>query len=310
MLPWAVRNLALEGQPLMPFGLSLFGTTLLKPASEAYLAHLATYGGGAQPWELPWAFFAPLKGVNLGGGGQLGFLCLAALPWAAHPRLAPQARWLGAYLGLGFLAWCLGPAVLRYAIPGLPALVLLTALVLAGAEEWAFSKGWALALRALVLGGLLLGGLQAWAVVVKDFDPLAVDLGLRDREEYLVSQGVNYARAAEWLKTRAPRARLLVLGEARTAYLPPQATAATVFEAHPFRAWLARAGGPEDLDAILRQKGYDFALVNRAEMARLGQGAGFDYFATPDRRALFEAWLNSHAASGWHADGVDLFELH
>lgn len=311
LLPWLLRNLTATGNPFMPFGLSLFGVEFFKPASSLYIEHLKGYGEAIQAWKLPWELSFNAKGGNFGGGGHLSFLFLGIVPVAFMVGLARELRWMALYLLLSFLLWALGPRVLRYAIPALPALMILTAACLAEAELWARSRGLSLGLRLFTVGALFLGAAHVLVITAQDYDPFRVALGLQGRTEYLLARRLNTARAAEWLKDRAPAASVLVLGDSRSAGLPPRALACTVFEAHPFKAWLDAARSPQDLDAILRQKGYDFALVNLGEMARIESGAGphYDYFSAPPKAGLFSRWLQGHSGKGYQGEGVELFPL-
>ena len=311
LLPWLIRNFTATGNPLMPFGLSFFGIEIFKPASSLYLEHLRGYGDSIRAWALPWELSFGAKGGAFGGGGHLSFLFLGVLPAALALAFVSELRWLAAYLLFSFLLWAFGPRVLRYAIPALPGLMILAAACLAEAELWARSKGLSLALRLFTVAALFLGAGHVLVITLQDFDPFKAALGLQPREAYLLERGLNTAKAAAWLKKAAPQAGLLVLGDSRSAGLPPNSLACTVFEAHPFAAWLDQASSPQELDAILRQKGYDFALVNFAEMARIegGPAPHYGYASSPEKAAIFSRWLQAHAGKGYSGEGVELFPL-
>lgn len=293
LLPWLLRGGLLLGQPFYPFSVEVFGWRLGTGAPEAYFRHLQDFGG--RQWlRLPYqAFFEPQA---LGGGGHLSFLLLALCPAALLGGLSRPLRWLGLYLGLGALFWMAGPHVLRYALFLVPGASLLAAHAALEAEVWAVSRTWTKVWRGLVLAGLLAGALQALAVAVKDFDPLPPALGLEKPAAYLARRGVPQARAWAWIKAQGakPQAKVLVLGDSRTAWLPAGALAASAFEAHPLAAWVAQARDPQDLDARLARKGYDFVFINRAEWARLAaQGQAPVYGPQDDEaaRLRFEAWV-------------------
>jgi hypothetical protein len=311
LLPWLLRNAALRGDPFMPFGLKILGLEIFQPVSSLYLEHLRGYGSSIHLWALPWSVCFDAKGGAFGGGGHLSFLFFAILPVVFVMRQARELRWLCAYLFFSFLLWSMGPRVLRYAIPALPGLCILTAAALAEAELWARSRGLSLALRLFVVGALFIGSAQTWVIASMDQDPYRVAFGLQSPSDYLLAHGVNTAKAALWLQEEKPDAHLLVLGDSRLANLPPQSSAYTVFEPNPFKDWLAQAKSPEDLDAILKQKGYDFALCNLAEMQRVngGNGPHYDYFASPEAEARFQAWLQVHAGKGYSGEGLQLFPL-
>ena len=311
LAPWLLRNIVVAGNPLMPFGLSVFGAEIFKPASSLYLEHLRGYGSSIHVWALPWSLSFGAKGGAFGGGGHLSFLFLGILPAAFLLGMLRELRWLAGYLLACFLLWALGPRVLRYAIPILPGLMILAAAVLGEAELWARSKFLSLSLRLFTVAALFLGAAQVLLIAAQDYDPFRVSLGLQSREDYLLARNVNTVKAAAWLNTKAPSAKLLVLGDSRSLGLGPGAQAWTVFEPNPFKSWLESAKSPQDLDAILHQKGYDFALVNLFEMARIHNGVGphYDYFASPQAESLFAQWMQVHAGKGYSGEGVELFPL-
>lgn len=296
LLPWMLRGWMLKADPIYPFGLELLGYRIFSGAAPAYFEHLAGFGAQASGplafWRLPFALsFEP--GL-LGGGGHLLALFLALAPAAAlvkHPR---EARWLGLYAALSLPLWALGPRVLRYFLPFVPALAVYAAFLLAALEPLAKSRGWALALRGLLCAACFLGAVQTWSVVAKDFDPLRAALGLEVPESYLARMGVQGARAGAWLRARVGvRAKGLLLGDSRAAGLPSGAVAASAFEEHPAAAWLGQVRSAEELGAKLRQKGYDFVLVNRAEWARVAAipGSQYGYLGPPGAREAFDDWL-------------------
>jgi hypothetical protein len=130
-----------------------------------------------------------------------------------------------------------------------------------------------------------------------DFDPVAVSLGLEAPEDYLARMGVPQAKAAQWIRERGGAdPGVLVLGDERTAYLPPRSLAASSFETHPLALWVAQAASPQDVGAIVRSKGYDFVFFNGAEWARLQKGPDFPrYWPDGDAaaQARFTAWIDT-----------------
>jgi hypothetical protein len=297
LLPWLLQGAIRLGQPFYPFPVHILGLSLGQGGPAPYFEHLAGYGGGG--WEswirLPWAAFFDTK--SLGGDGNPGFLLLALAPAALVWRLDRSLRWCLLYLVLCGLLWCLGPHVLRYAMFMLPAASLMAAHGVLEAETWAFSRTWTYLWRGIVLVGLLSGALQCLEIVVMDFDPLAVSLGLEAPEDYLARMGVPQARAAAWIRQRGGAdAGVLVLGDERTAYLPPRSLAASVYESHPLAQWVAQARSPQEVGAIARSKGYDFVFFNGAEWDRLQQGPLPPRYwpdGDPLAQARFKAWLDS-----------------
>jgi len=115
LLPWLIRNAALTGNPIYPFGLPGLGSALA-PASPAYHACLRQFGFTSEPWlrwvRLPGAlFFEPSR---FGAGGVLSPIFLALLPALLWAPLSREMRYTLAFLILAFAAWLAGPQVLRY----------------------------------------------------------------------------------------------------------------------------------------------------------------------------------------------------
>jgi hypothetical protein len=296
LLPWLLQGLWFKHNPFYPFGLSLGGHTLLAGGPRIYSEHIQSLGGGVPWWRLPYSLlFDPMA---FGGGGHLGFWPWALLPLAFFWRFTREQKALLVYVGLGALAWLAGPRVLRYGLYLVPPAALLCVHGIFEMEHWSASRGWAVAWKGLVLAALFLGLGQAFVIITKDFRPWEVVAGLQETPEYLAQQGVPQLAAGSWIRARGgPKARVLVLGDARTAWLPAGALAATTFDEHPFRAWLKQAHSPEDLGAIVRRKGYDFLFLSRAEWARLDAQGSPLYWAPGDAvaQALCQAWVQSMA---------------
>ena len=296
LLPWLLQGAILKGQPFYPFPVHLMGWSLGSGGPPSYFQHLRTFGGsGWWDWiRLPWAAFFDVN--SLGGDGNPGFLLLALAPAVLVWRLDRPLRWILYYLAAGCLVWALGPHVLRYAVCLLPAAALLAAYGILEAETWARSKTWSQVWRGLVLLGLFSGAVQTLLIVEKDFDPLSAALGLEAPEDYLARVGVPQAKVAQWIRDREGNsAGVLVLGDERTAYLPPRCLAASVFETHPLAQWVGQAHSPQEVGAIARAKGYDFVYFNGGEWARLEQsGPSPIYWPEGDAaaQARFFAWLD------------------
>jgi hypothetical protein len=311
LVPWFLHGLCLRNNPIYPFGLTVGGRTLLSGGPAAYFTHLDNFIVDHW-WRMPWyVFFEPSK---LAGGGHLSWLLLALALGAWLWRFNAAQRWLMAYVVLGAGLWCLGPHVIRYGLFVLPPACLLAAHGVLEVEAWAASKSWTFAWRALVVTSLFVGAGQTLLIATKDFRPWDVALGLQDPVEYLSERNVPQAEAAEWIRAcHRPHMRVLVLGDARTAYLPPQALAASVYDEHPFKAWAANASSPEDLGALVRRKGYDFVLFSQAEWQRTENPAVPFYWAqgdviTSDRVRLWLQSLSAHPhlelshGAGWVYD--------
>ncbi len=295
LLPWMLRGAWLRSQPIYPFRLNLFGHAFLQGAPNSYFDEMASYGRGPW-WRLPWDLF--FSANTMGGNGHISWFLLALAPAAYFWKYSATQRRTLWYLGLSLIVWSVGPHVLRYGLFALPAACLLAVHGSQEVERWAASKGWAYAWRALVLAGLFLGAGQSLVIATKDFQPWAPATGSQDAISYLSSRAVPGAEAAAWIRSRPGPRKVLVLGDSRTAYLPAGALASSYYEVHPFRVWAARADSAQDLGAIVRRKGYDFVLVDRARWALLETPADPLYWAQGDTVTAerVQSWIQGLAA--------------
>jgi hypothetical protein len=215
------------------------------------------------------------------------------LPFAWAWRKSPAQRTLLLYVGLSAVAWCLGPHVLRFALFALPAACLLAAHAVQEGFSWARSKGWAQAWQALVLAGLFAGAAQCFVLLGTGFEPWDPALGLQDPVQYLSLHQIPQAEAADWIHTRPLPWHILLLGDPRTAYLPPDTLACSFYETHPLKAWVKEAQDAADLGAIVRRKGYDFLFINRVEWAALESPDDPLYWDHGDAaaEARFKGWV-------------------
>jgi len=312
LLPWLIRGGALTGNPLYPFGIPGLGSHLA-PASPAYHACLRLFGFTSEPWQRWWRlpaalFFEPSR---FGAGGVLSPIFLALLPALLWTPLSREMRYTLAFLCLVFAGWLAGPQVLRYLAQALPMLALLAAHLYTETLALAASRTWEAVMGAALCAALLLSAAQTGLIVIKDFDPARVALGLQSPEEYL-AQRVNYLAVARWAAGHMDEgARLLVLGDSRSAYLPGRPLAASVFDRHPFSDWLARAQSPEELDRIVLGNGFKYVLVNQQEWSRVNTGnePHYRYWDDERGRALYEAWARSYLVLRRQEDGAALYRV-
>lgn len=297
LLPWLIQGAVRLGQPFYPFPVRLFGWTFAEGGPAAYFRHLDTFGGeGWQAWlRLPWAAFFDTG--SLGADGHPGILLLALAPAALVWRWEASKAKVGVYVALGAAFWLLGPHVLRYALFLVAPAALLAAHGVLEAETWAFSRTWTFLWRALVAVALFSAAAESLAIVGMDFRPFEAALGIQPAEDYLFKEGVPQARASRWIRDQGVSdPGVLVIGDQRSAYLPPRALVSSAFEEHPLASWVAAASRPEDVGAAARSKGYDFVFINGAEWQRLDrEGNGPRYWPEGDAasRERFFAWMDS-----------------
>ncbi len=191
-------------------------------------------------------------------------------PSAAHgaPPPALDVCWL--IVACGLAAWLAASHLVdRFAVLLLPAFALMIGDAWRRLPETIRPAGTVLA--ALVA---LLGVIISARIVLANPIPY--------REASLFGRTAWMTRG-EWLRSaHIPRLnallsggrRILMVGEARHFYLNPGADYCVVFNANPF-AEAAKRLGPAELNAWLRERGYDYVYVDWGEMGRLRRTYGF-----------------------------------
>ncbi|HPC82391.1 MAG TPA: hypothetical protein P5234_03315 [Thermoanaerobaculaceae bacterium] len=273
--PWLVRNLAVTGRPLYPFG-----PAVIAPQAPVEMAGDQQVGALASPLDQLGRLSTLTTFAPEGDAGPLGPAWLVLLAPAAWWVLRGRRRLAAALLAagaLGLVGWGIGPLWGRYAIP---ALVLLAPLAGAG---WAWlrrglSRSWR------PWGDRLLVVMLAWgalgAITPVQFERLACSLGAGSSDE-LMRRHVSYWPAVGFVnEALPPTARVLMVAEARSMYLDRDLMVEDPFRT-PLLAELANAAADaEGLAAELQRRGVTHLLFNQHEAARMARIAGRDdYFA-------------------------------
>jgi hypothetical protein len=310
MLPWLVRNLMWTGNPIYPYLRDVFGGP---PGGRDLAIDLEAYGvlsGGWIRWL--WSTVAALGGRTidpLREAGVLGPLWLMLLPVAALIRPGERRQRLGIWIVVvtGLLGW---GALVQYARFALP--VLVPAAALAGASAAALTGSRSTTVR--IAFRVLLVGVLFWNATViatpLNLDRLAEVAGRTTREQFL-SRWVSYAEAIEPV-ARMQGARLLLVGEARSLYLP-----GAVFIEDPYRVpWLVELSAgcrtPDELAARVRRLGATHILMNLQEMPRLARERGADEYwqdAGTEQLAVIRSFLSSTVTPVFQSNWLTLAEV-
>ena len=312
--PWAVRNLALNGNPVHPYLSGL----LAAPADPSAGSSEVAGSMGEFPAELPepgWLLtlgtFAPK-----GDAGAIGPVFLALGPvvlWCGLRRrregfgLRPRHLLMAA--AVGTLGWMLGRQLGRYLIPIL-ALVSVVAGVGWKVLRDHVSRPLGQALTALVALAMVWGwqgGLQR-----NTFERMGAAWGCYPVDEYM-TRDVSYWSALEFLDSGLPPgSRLLLVAEARSLYIEPDVVVEDPFR-EPYLTRLATAASSSAaMAATLERRGITHLLVNHQEAARQAEARGRrDYFGAPSPavRGRIEGLFRSHLERVWFGGPVEVYRV-
>jgi hypothetical protein len=302
--PWLVRNAALTGNPVYPFGYHWFDgapwseqqneqwerALRLPPEQDSARGRLAIVGS-----EL---FAAPLFGPTL---------FLLALVGAVLGRSRPVAL-LGLWFALMLATWAgLTHMPGRFAVPIVVPLALLIG--------WACVAACGAAGRRWVAGVVVCA---AWG------GTLASDLVIgrqlwRHNDQWttfgaplrlLVGATEGFAREQPLTSRVPPGSKVWLIGEARAFYLPAQVHYTVVFNRDP---WLemARTAAPAECLAWLRTQNIAYVVFSWPEIYRLQRSYGFPSWVTPQWvESLIPAGLRRVAATTAASGGdMDLYKV-
>jgi len=200
----------------------------------------------------------------------------------------------------------------RNMIGGVVPLALAGAMLMA--EVWRRAPG---AMR-LVLGGGAAVALAAQLVLVANvFDTMDVIpyLGGTETTAQYLARTRHFAKPFGWVAASTPEdARILLLGEYRTLYLPRQAIGAANLDGPRIAAWLAKFPTPDLLRAELRRQGITHVLLGLEHYRAGGPPPGMIekeslLQVSPSTDAVVRATLARDATLRYRDPGYLIFEL-
>lgn len=227
--PWLIKSAILTGNPVYPYFYGIFGGRFLnKSAADYYIQFNAVFGMGHSlsdvalvPWNLTMfllpghltAYQKPFNDYQT-PLGALSPVLLAALFFPAFVRGAsvPIKALAGFALG-SLLLWAATMQYVRYLLPVLPALCLLSGYVLVQAYSLRLKSGYALA--ALGVSSLLFSGYVGVTLLSME---APVVFGQESREDY-IQHGFGPYAAMQFLNTQLPaHAKIVMYGNPLSFY--------------------------------------------------------------------------------------------
>lgn len=290
--PWLLKNLLLTGNPVHPAFFGLLGGSDWSEGQAATLAadaHAAWFMAGSwKDWlELPLQVVLPRRDLGVPDeGGWVWLPVLAAAAFVAVRRRGGAERLLLWLFASCTLLWAATFWIARFLLPALALGTVLIALALEGLAAGARRRLPEAALLLFCAGTVLTfaGDELAGRALQRALKPA---LGLQTRDAYLASF-LRIHPAVDFANRRLPRdARLLVLGDAKTAYLRRDHVAGTVLDRSPLPALLGPADDAEGMALALRRAGITHVLVNARELERTAA----EYPLSSPPAALLQAFL-------------------
>ena len=290
--PWLLKNLLMTGNPVHPAFYGLLGGRGWSEAQAAALnvdAHASwVMARSWRDWlELPLHLVRPRRDLGVPDeGGWVWPLALAAALYVAVRRRGKPERLLLWLFASCTLLWAASFWIARFLMPSLALGTVLVALAL---EDLA-SRG----RQRLPEAALLLWGAGTVLTFATDElagrglqRALAQAVGLQARDAYL-SSFLRIHPAVEFANRHLPPdARLLVLGEAKTAYLRRDHLAGTALDRPHLPALLGAARDAAGMAQALRRAGVTHVLINTRELERTAA----EYPLSSPPPALLRAFL-------------------
>lgn len=270
--PWVFKNIFFYGNPLYPFfqehfsakdaampdwrQISMAGTDLRQLFTPGglwdYLTHL-------------WKFLKPMEDAS----ESFGPIYLALLPGLLLFPLERRGKLIALFALAAWIPLSLLTSQARFFIPHLAIIALLVAHLIEGLE----SKRTAGSFRIGALGLAMLSAL-GWAVMDSNRAKLAVYLGAKDFNEYLVHTVISYPTPPyagyQFINEQTPGdSKVLVYGEARGFYLKREVILSSGDQRSALELWADQSADSAALAWKIRQEGVSYILVNAAEIARL-----------------------------------------
>jgi hypothetical protein len=230
--------------------------------------------------------------------GVLGIALLFCVPFVAwalwHRRLDPPTTLAAAAGGILFAFWVSSSQNLRYLLPAVPPLALVSvASVALATERWPTSRG-----RAILVGTMAAGYLvsAAWFL---DAAPLRAALGGEPRQAYL-ERRLDYFPYYRLVNDGLPAdARVWLIDTRRDTYHLERAYVADyLFEDWTIRQWVEDARGTQDVRDRARAAGITHVLVRHDLLLDPARSPIVDDRRSPDLNAEKMRILRSFLLEG------------
>lgn len=276
-LPWAIRNYLGTGNPVYPFFYQIFSGNGIWSAEmvKGYFGVLTEYSMRSNAvielLNFPlWLFNQPLR---YGGGidvlGDIGWIWyLLFLPSIFFSgRFANAGKMLGIYAAVIFFGWFFTKQVLRFLVPLLPVLALLSGIGLAGIEQILNRAGKVVVYCVLVL--MVVSNLFLYFMIHDITGMFPAAMGVQIKHDYLAAK-INYYPVAEVVNKYVDKGgKVLLIGDQRGYYYECQFRITNVFVQDGYFKTVNNARDISEVEQFLVANHYNHIVFNEPEFKRL-----------------------------------------
>ena len=308
--PWWLKNAYYTGNPLFPFGYSLFGGANWDAERSRVLSLALSQWGGGRGWVetllLPWRLTMSGEFFSIEHhDGVIGCVFLAGAPLLlASFWVSSRHRLVACFFLVECLLWVGMTRQIRFL---LPALALAAALF--GATLPVLAVGGRRRLAKAVVHAALAVNCLVISIYFGTHNPLPVALGLESREIYLERElpGGDYP-VFDFIDRQLPQDSYILFGSlGNPGYLCKRPYLADAFfENHTVRDLLRKAGDSQELLRIFKRRGFTHFLF-RWENCFDPTGKRSD-IPLADQEKL-AAFLNLHGRRVIAQGGTQLYEI-
>lgn len=306
-LPWLFKNAAFTGNPVYPLLVERFGgiewNAELGKRLVEWQRGIGMGRDAADYALLPWNITVKGNIEYTAFDGIISPLFLMFLPAVILAFPIPAAG--GALLLLSALSlalWAWGPQQLRFFMPALPALSVMTAWVLDRVATEARERWFARFSLTIMIVYFAFFAIHIVAVTIPNQLPSAV--GLEKREDYLHRRLQPYDPMTRASRELPPSAKLLLVWENRGYYLDRPYIADSFYESSWVMQLLEQDQSGDVLEKRLRDEGVTHVMINDPLGLHFGR-----YYYHPRVREALDRFLRERGKPVFEQNGLRVVEL-
>ena len=262
--PFYLKNWIVTGNPFHPFLHGIFGGRGWDgDQARLYDLFVQSLGMGRSVLDyllLPWNVSLRARMDSPQFDGILGPVFLFTLPFlAGFRRWERPVRLLLVYLLLSFLFWASSAQQIRYLIPLLPLLALITGAIL---TSYRSRRGVSALLLCIVAASLAFNGYHVFRDFAK-IRPLPAVVGIESRDAFLSRTLPHYSMYRFVNRTLPPDARVFLLYMKNFTFLCERdCYSDSMFEAHTLQKLLREETKPEGVRGRITAMGFTHLLYD------------------------------------------------
>ncbi len=311
LAPWLIKNLIITGNPVYPFLYHFLPTRALDIGKINELMAIGWKEFGLHSWiqiiRLPWdlTFYTPTMGT------YIGTVLLFLLPGYLFLGIFIKQRniitkSLFIIVTLTLLLWVSQTRLVRFAISGIPLLVILGSVVLIKHEYSVIVNKTTARLCILILVGW--GLLYSLGYSYPLWDPMGASLGLQSRELYLKQKLMtNYYPIANVINQLQKQSKIYVFGETRRYYFKRHITAPTAHDTNMLLKWLDESKSTIEIWRKLQESGHTHLYVHPQEAVRTRQFEPYRW--TPDALKRWQELMAQYVKKIAYSEQQALYEI-